>query len=169
MNNVSEWKQIHYSYLNMHKKKFWNKQGCWGSHITEHDLSRYLLFGDELCSIKLVYFKQREMERPCRQNGCRQAGDSSTELYTGTYRVRSWRNRSLEYTEIQKAFFTPHHAGHSCTSSKVTVEKHRFPTMSLGHCCTNVIRCRCCASIFQQWYTVHIFAQLPWPCRFPTS
>jgi hypothetical protein len=47
---------------------------------------------------------------------------------------------SLEYTDIQKVFFTPHHVGRCCTN---LIRGH---CCILGHSCTSFIPCHCCPS-----------------------
>jgi hypothetical protein len=68
----------------------------------------------------------------------------------------------LEYIDIPKVFFMPHHVGHCCT----VIQEHCWVTMCqqcpLHHCCTNAIRRNCCStacsnngtlfpSVVQQW------------------
>jgi hypothetical protein len=63
---------------------------------------------------------------------------------------------SLEYTDIPKVFFTPHHVGHCstktircncCTLGYSCTYVIRSQCCSLGHSCTNAIRCNRCATM----------------------
>jgi hypothetical protein len=49
-----------------------------------------------------------------------------------------WKLYSLEYTDIPKVFFTPHHVGY-CGNN--VIPGHRctcVPTVTLGHCCATM-------------------------------
>jgi hypothetical protein len=65
---------------------------------------------------------------------------------TGLSLTKNGNTYSLEYTYIQKVFFTPHHVGHFFTN---TIRRH---SCVLGHYYTNAFRRRSCAiRMFQQW------------------
>jgi hypothetical protein len=99
---------------------------------------------------------------------------SPSPFHTTLYNRFSWNKfgkmYSLEYTDIPKAFFTPHHWR---WRQKGDQESNKFYNCIkgnsgiLGHCCTNVIRgheiivetvwdnndlgLHCCNSVHQQW------------------
>jgi hypothetical protein len=49
----------------------------------------------------------------------------------------------LEYTDIPKVLFSPHHVGHCCTVVWGRWWARCVPTMSLGLCYTNLVWCHC--------------------------
>jgi hypothetical protein len=55
---------------------------------------------------------------------------------------------SLEYTEIPKVFFMPHHRQ---WCQHVNQRNHKGNSGIWEHCCNNVIQGQCCNSVIQQW------------------
>lgn len=98
--------------------------------------------------------------KPCKNANGGELGSINLQISSPRYRAghsltRLERLYYLEYTQIPKVYFTPHH-GHwckQCSSGNTKANNH-----IQGHCCNNLIQC-CCkcgpamaqSKLLQQW------------------